>query len=113
VNQDCPYRAPVSYVDNLAPLCLKLVLSCRNRRSVESQKLAAADLPSVITSKPANDPTRDCVVLLRAVLRLRYRVRAIKEESYHLFEYFFPDVDGTVDAIARLRPIHFAHSDVP
>jgi hypothetical protein len=50
--------------------------------------------------------------LLRIVLRLWHRVRTIKEKSYNLLEYFFSNVHRAVDPIARLRPIHFAHSDL-
>jgi len=37
----------------------------------------------------------------------------IKEEGYDLLEYFFPDVYGTVDAVARLYPVHLPHHDLP
>jgi hypothetical protein len=50
--------------------------------------------------------------LLRIVLRLWHRIRTIKEKSYNLLEYFFSSVHRAVDPIARLRPIHFAHSDL-
>ncbi len=52
-------------------------------------------------------------LLLRVVLRLRFRVRTIKERSYDLLEDFLADVHSAVDAIGRLNPIHFANSDFP
>ncbi len=51
--------------------------------------------------------------LLRIVFRLGLRVRAIQEKRYHLFEYFFSDIHGAVNAIARLYPIHLANCDLP
>src|SRR2546425_3751631 len=52
-------------------------------------------------------------LLLRVVLRLRFRVRTIKEKSYDRLEDFLADVHSAVDAIGRLNPIHFANSDFP
>src|SRR5229473_5932955 len=52
-------------------------------------------------------------LLLRVVLRLRFRVRTIKEKSYDLLEDFFADVHSAVDAIGPLNPIYFANSDFP
>jgi hypothetical protein len=37
----------------------------------------------------------------------------IEKKSYNLLEYFFANVDRTVDAIAWLHPIHFGNSDFP
>jgi hypothetical protein len=47
------------------------------------------------------------------ILRLRLRLRTIKEKSYNFFEDFLADVHGAVNAIGRFHPIHFANSDVP
>jgi len=52
------------------------------------------------------------MILLRNVLRLRHGVRTIQEENNNLLEDFFSCVHGTVDAFARLRPIHFTVSDL-
>lgn len=45
--------------------------------------------------------------LLRARYRLRVGIRAIEEKSYDLFKHFFPDIDRSVDAVARFRPVDF------
>src|SRR5260370_6765800 len=50
-------------------------------------------------------------LLLRVVLRLRFRVRTSKEKVYNRLEDFLADVHSAVDAIGRLNPIRFAHSD--
>jgi hypothetical protein len=44
---------------------------------------------------------------------LWHGVRTIQKKGHNFFEYFFADVYGTVDAVAWLRPIHFAHADLP
>jgi hypothetical protein len=51
--------------------------------------------------------------LLRVVFCLRFCVRTIQEKSYNLLEHLFPDIDSTVDTIARLDPIHLARGDLP
>jgi hypothetical protein len=50
---------------------------------------------------------------LELFLRLRFRFRVIKKKSHNLLEYFFADVHRAVNAIAGLRPIHFANRDFP
>ncbi len=45
--------------------------------------------------------------LIRTLFRLRFRVSAIEEKGYDLFEWFLADVNGAVDPIGRLNPIHF------
>lgn len=52
-------------------------------------------------------------LLIRVFLWLRDRLGVIKEESYNLLEYFFPNIYGAVDAIAGFRPIYFADSNLP
>ena len=49
----------------------------------------------------------------KSFFRLRLGVRVIKKKSYNLLEYLFADVHRAVDAIAGLRPIHFANCDFP
>jgi hypothetical protein len=44
---------------------------------------------------------------------LWHRVRAIKKKSDNLLEELRADVDSAVNAIAGLRPIHFANRDLP
>lgn len=46
-------------------------------------------------------------------LRLRHGIRTIKEKSYDLLEYLFPDVYSTVRPLGRLNLVHFAHTDLP
>src|SRR2546422_7165336 len=81
------------------PVLLTLQTMFRRIRAVRNPRT---------TRRPSGAP-----MLLGVVLRLRHRVRAIKEKSYNLLEYFFPDTHRAVDAIAWLHPIHFAHSDLP
>jgi len=45
---------------------------------------------------------------ISALLRLRHRVGTIQKKGYYLLEYFLPHIHRTVDAVAWLRPIHFA-----
>jgi hypothetical protein len=52
-------------------------------------------------------------LLFRGIFRLRHGVRTIKEKDNDLLEYFFPDVYGTVGAVGRLHPVHFARTDLP
>src|SRR5216684_4121334 len=52
-------------------------------------------------------------LLLRVVLRLRDRLRLIKEKRGDLLKRFLADVHRAVDAIAWLQPIHFANRHLP
>jgi hypothetical protein len=40
-------------------------------------------------------------------------VGIVQKKRDDFFEYFFADVDGAVDAVGRLGPIHFAYGDGP
>jgi hypothetical protein len=44
---------------------------------------------------------------------LRHCIGTIEEESHDFFEGYVADVHGAVDAMARLRPIHLAHRNLP
>jgi hypothetical protein len=57
--------------------------------------------------------TRSGSMLMRTLFRLRFRVSAIEEKGYDLFEWFFADVNGAMDPIGRLNPIHFTRGDLP
>src|SRR5215469_18203535 len=50
---------------------------------------------------------------ISALLRLWHRVRTIQKKGYDLLEHFLPHIHLTVDAVAWLRPIHFAYRDLP
>src|SRR5271165_3858638 len=51
--------------------------------------------------------------LFRVVFRLRFPVRAIKEERYNFLKHFLSDVHRAVDAIGWLYPVHLADGDLP
>ena len=51
--------------------------------------------------------------LLQVRFGLRVGVRTVEKKSYNFFEHFLPRVDGAVDAVARLRPVHFARRYLP
>jgi len=50
-------------------------------------------------------------MLLGMVFRLGHCVRAIKEKGHDLLEEFLADIHGAMDPVARLTPIHLAHTD--
>ena len=60
-----------------------------------------------------NHASASTCLLLGVVLWLRLSVRAVKEKRHDLLEWLFADVDGAVDALARLHPIHFANRHLP
>jgi hypothetical protein len=41
--------------------------------------------------------TRSGSMLMRTLFRLRFRVSAIEEKGYDLFEWFFVDINGAMD----------------
>jgi hypothetical protein len=51
-------------------------------------------------------------MLLEIIFRLGDGVMTIKEKHDNLLKHFFPHVQRAVDAITRLRPVHFAPSDL-
>src|SRR5579862_5320560 len=48
-----------------------------------------------------------------ALIRLRNGIRMVEKERDNFLEHAFPDVHGAVDAVAGLRPINFARSNLP
>jgi hypothetical protein len=50
--------------------------------------------------------------LYDVIFGLRNGVRAIEEKGYNLFEHFLPSIHSAMDAIARVRPIHFSWSNL-
>ena len=50
---------------------------------------------------------------LATILGLGVGAGTIQEESYDFLEEVLADVHGAVDAVAGLRPVHFANGDLP
>src|SRR5690349_8022646 len=45
--------------------------------------------------------------------RLGHGVATVEEKGYDLLENVFPHIDGAMHAVGLLRPIYFAHGDLP